>query len=208
VMPLFRKSEPAPSPAQLPALYQPPVQPSAAPKASELERQIRAVIWQHMSPALAHAAALSLPELIDWTSGVSRLTTPQIEALARKIGLIDTPVTDVDRIRARLNVELKKAQGFGRLDWPGGAKGEDDLRGFIAGENCLTYDELNRLAKEFWGRNVELDRETAMLKSTAAPATPMGRGPDPWMGGSNVPAINEKVILSLQTRLRELEALA
>jgi hypothetical protein len=207
---LFRKSEPAPAaggPSTAVALYQPPVQPSAAPKASDLERQIRAVIWQHISPVLAHAAGLSLPELIDWTSGVSRLTTPQIEALARHIGLIDTPVTGIDKIRARLVVELKRAQGFGRLDWPGGGKGEDDLRSFIAGENCLTYGELNRLAKEFW-QNVELDPETAELKSTAPPATSVGVRPPQWTSGSNVPWINEKAISRLQTRLRQLEALA
>ena len=160
-----------------------------------------------MSPALAHAAGLSLPELIDWVSGATRLSTPQIEAIARKMGLIDTPVTGVDKIRARLVVEMKRAQGFGRLEWPGGGKGEDDLRSFVAGDNCLTYQDLNRLAQEFW-QNVELDPETAELKSTAPPATPMGLVPGPWANGSNVPAINAKVVLSLQTRLRQLEALA
>ena len=40
-MSLFRKAEPEPPPAQLPVLYEPPVQPSAAPKATSLEHEIR-----------------------------------------------------------------------------------------------------------------------------------------------------------------------
>ena len=151
-MPLFAKktTEPEPPASQEVVLYEPPIQPSAAPKASDLEREIRREIWQHMSPQLAHSAGLSLPELIDYVSGAARLSTVQVEALARHMGIIKTPPTDIDKIRARLNVELKKALGFSRLEWPGGGKGADDLRSFVAGENCLTFDELNRLAREFW----------------------------------------------------------
>jgi hypothetical protein len=177
-----------------------------APKASDLERQIRAVTWQHMSPQLAHAANLSLPELIDWTSGVTRLSTPQIEALARKMGLLDTPVTGVDAIRARLNVALKKRPDFtAHIEWPRGQKGEEELRAFAAGEDCLTLDELNKLAKEFWGLNFELDPETLLLRSTNTHATSLGCGPAPYTGGSNVPGINEKMIQSLQARRKELQ---
>ncbi len=205
-MPLFAKktTEPEPPASQEVVLYEPPIQPSAAPKASDLEREIRREIWQHMSPQLAHSAGLSLPELIDYVSGAARLSTVQVEALARHMGIIKTPPTDIDKIRARLNVELKKALGFSRLEWPGGGKGDDDLRRFAAGENCLTYDELNRLAKEFWG-NVVLDPETAMLHG--APATPLCAGyTERWKGGSNVVGLNAKHILHMRQKLAELEA--
>jgi hypothetical protein len=152
-----RKAPEPPAPAQLPVLYEPAVKPSAALKASDLEREIRSVIWQHIGPDLARSANLSLPELIDWVSGVSRLSNPQIEALARKIGLLDTQETGVDIIRARLVAMMRERPTFDWLDWPGGAKGEDHLRDFAAGANgVLTVKELNCLAREFFGQ-VELD---------------------------------------------------
>ena len=181
-MPLFqRKAAPVLAlspPEPLPAAV--PLQPSAAPKASDLEKEIRSVIWQHISPELARTANLSLPELIDWISGVSRLSTPQIEALARKIGLIDTPETGIDRIRAKLVAMVRRRPTFAWLDWPGGGRGEDNLRDFAAGANgVLTLNELNSLAREFWGKYAELDQQTLMLKSTAPAPEPLGRGPDP-----------------------------
>jgi hypothetical protein len=124
---------------------------------------------------------LSLPELIDWVSGVSRLSTPQIEALGRKMGLIDTPYTGVDLIRDRLRIAMKKRAGsLAYLEWPGGGKGEDNLRAFVAGENCLTFDEMSRLAREFFGKNISLDPQTAMLRSDNTAAASMGVGPPPF----------------------------
>ena len=112
-MPLFtRKAEPSPAPPppmQLPTIHEAPTTPAAAPKASrELEREIRREIWQHISPDLARSAGLSLPELIDWISGAARLSTPQIEAIARKMGLLDSPETGVDAIRKALVARMKR----------------------------------------------------------------------------------------------------
>jgi hypothetical protein len=175
-----RKAPEPPAPAQLPVLYEPAVKPSAAPKAGELEKQIRSVIWQHIGPELARSANLSLPELIDWISGATRLSNPQIEALARKMGLLDTPETGVDVIRARLQAVMRKRPTFDWLEWPGGGKGEENLRDFAAGANgVLTVKELNFLAREFFGK-VELDPQTAMLRSNSPAPTSMGRGPDPY----------------------------
>ena len=182
LMPFFAKKAvepPAPALAQLPAPSGPAISSLPAPKATDLERDIRANIWGHISPGLAHAAGLSLPELVDWVHGVTRLSTPQIEALARRMGILDTPETGVDAIRARLVAVMRKRPTFEWLDWPARGRGEDDLRAFAAGENCLTLAELNLLAKEFYGK-AEIDPQTAMLRSTAPEPTSMGRPPDPY----------------------------
>ena len=184
-MNLFGKKPELPSaiaaPAQLPTLYEPPVQPSAAPKATDLERAIRAVIWQHICPDLARAAGMSLPELIDAISGVARFTTPQIEALGRRMGIIDTPETGVDVLRKALAARMRTRANFDWLEFPGGGRGEDNLRDFIAGADCLTLPELNILARDFYGKHTEVDPQTAMLKSNAPPPSPLGRGPGPYV---------------------------
>ena len=193
-MNLFRKAEPTPSPASTAVVpYELPPQPSAAPKATDLERQIRSQIWPVMSPDLARAASLNLAELIDWVSGASRLSTPQIEALARKMGLLDKPETGVDVLRAHLTVAMKRRIDFAQhIEWPGGGKGEDDLRNFAAGENCLTLPELNRLAREFLGRHVNLDPETALLRSTAPPPVRQGVHPPRWVPPATKPDYSHK----------------
>jgi hypothetical protein len=185
-MALFRKSAPEPSsaiasPAQVPALYEPPPQPSAAPRASDLEKQIRSQIWLHMSPDLARSANLSLPELIDWISGASRLSQPQINAIARHMNLLDTPETGVDVLRKALAARMKTRINFDWLEFPGGGRGEDNLRDFIAGADCLTLPELNILARDFYGKHTEVDPHTAMLKSNAPEPTPLGSGPGPYV---------------------------
>jgi hypothetical protein len=201
-MALFRKAAPEPSSAQLPALYQPPVQPSAAPKASDLEREIRREIWQHMSPDLARSANLSLPELIDWISGATRLSQPQINAIARHMGLLDTPETGVDVLRKALAARMKKRINFDWLDFPGGGRGEDNLRDFIAGADCLTLPELNILARDFYGKHTEVDPQTAMLKSTGPEPTPLGSGPGPYVRPANAypPIVSGQEQLSLYPR--------
>jgi hypothetical protein len=155
---LFRKSaEPSSSPAQLPVLYEPPVKPSAAPKAGDLEREIRREIWQHMSPALAASAGLSLSDLLDWTTGVLRLSPLQIEAIARKMGILDTPVSGLAVIRQAMErLTNGKFPSWGaagnrrrRLD----TLGEEDslsmqhhaaVHAFIAGDDsALTLPEIN-----------------------------------------------------------------
>ena len=181
-MPFFQRKAaepPAPAIAQLPAPSGPALAVLPAPKATSLEQDIRANIWAHISPELARAAGLSLPELLDYIHGVSRLSAPQINAIARRMGLLDSPETGIDVLRAHLVAVMRKRPTFDWLDWPNGGKGEDNLRAFAAGENCLTLPELNRLAREFFGKHVEVDPATAMLRSNAPEPTVMGRGPDP-----------------------------
>jgi hypothetical protein len=184
---LFRKSEPAPPPVSTAVVpYEAPPQPSAAPKATDLERQIRSQIWTCISPDLARAAGLSLPELIDWVSRVTRLSMAQVEALARKMGLLTTPRTGVDVIRDRLRAAMKKRLDFAaHIDWPRGQKGEEELRAFANGEDgALTYPEMGMLVREFCGSFVELDPQSLALKSTSPPATPLcapDYGHDPFV---------------------------
>ena len=157
-MALFRKSaEPSSSPAQLPVLYEPPVKPSAAPKAGDLEREIRREIWQHMSPDLARAAGLSLSDLLDWTTGVLRLSPLQIEAIARKIGILNTPVSGLSIIRQAMERMTRgKFPSWGAAGNRRHRKdtlGEEDglsmqhhaaVQAFIAGDDrALTLDEIN-----------------------------------------------------------------
>ena len=204
-MALFRKAaEPSSTPVQLPALYQPPIQPSAAPKASDLEKQIRANVWPVMSPELAHAAGLSLAELIDYVSGASRLSPPQIEALARKMGLIeDLPPTGIDLVRGRLRVMMKKWPNFvTHFEW---RHGDQALRDFLDG-GSLTLDQVNFLARAFFGEKVSIDPVTAELRWPANVATSAGVPPGPWTGGSNVAGINAMAVQNLRTRLKALEA--
>ena len=164
--PFARKSaEPAPSTAV--ALYQPPAKPSAAQPAGALEREIRSVIWQHMGPDLARSAGLSLSDLIDWVS-VARLSTFQVEAIARKIGILNTPVSGLDIIRqAMARLTQGQVPGWGaagnrrrRLD----TLGEEDalslrhhaaVQAFIAGDNAaLTLDEINEFIRH-WRNGVD-----------------------------------------------------
>jgi hypothetical protein len=203
---LFRKSaDPAPSTEVVP--YQPPVKPSAALPAGALEREIRREIWSHMSPELAHAAQLSLAELFDWTSGATRLSPPQIEALARKMGLIeDTPPTGVDLVRSKLRVMMKKWPSFvTHFEW---RHGDQALRDFLDG-GSLTHGQVEFLARAFYGEGVSIDPQTAELRRPVREAAPVSTLKfENWSKGSNVPGINEMVTQNLRERLRQLEASA
>jgi hypothetical protein len=98
------------------------------------------------------------------------------------MGLIDTPESGVDRIRAKLDAVMRQRPAIVEwLDWPRGQRDEDRLRDFAAGANgVLTIPELNFLARAFFGRFVEVDPGTAMLKSNAPAPETIGRGPDPY----------------------------
>jgi hypothetical protein len=205
---LFRKSaDPSSPPAQLPVLYEPPVKPSAAPKATEIESLVRAAIWGKLSPEPGRVVGLTVPELLEFCAGARRLSSPDVMALARAIGVVNTPETGVDILRRTLTARMNKRVGFDWLEWPGGGKGEENLRDFMAGADCLTLPELNHLCREFYGKHMIVDPDTAMLKSTAPPATPTGPPPPHHRGGSNVPSINQLTIATLKRQLTALEAL-
>ena len=160
-----------------------------------------------MGPDLARAAGLSVPELLDFVSGVTRLSQPQLTALGRKMGLVVGAETGIDKLRAKLVAMMRKRTDFGWLEQRRGGRGEENLRSFMAGENCLTLEELDDLAKELFGKHMSVDPSTAALKSNAPPATPMcgpGHGV-PWANGSNVPFIQEKAIANARAQLARLE---
>jgi hypothetical protein len=169
-------------------LYEPSASSLPASRQSELERRIRSEVWSHMSPDLAHAAGLTLPELIDWVSGIGRLSALQTTAIAMKMGLIPAaPKTGIDAIRTRLIGLMKQrpADFVILLEWRGG---EQALRDFVEGEpgTGLTIQELDHLAEYFWGKGVSLDPQTALLRRpVSSEPTSMGRPPDRWTGGSN-----------------------
>jgi hypothetical protein len=175
---LFRKPEPPIAPSTAMAVA---ATPSHAPKASEIEGQVRAAVWGHLSPELGRVVGLTVPELLEWVSGARRLAPPDVMALARKIGVVDTPETGVDAIRGKLNAMMRKRVDFGWLDWSVGGRDADNLRDFMAGADCLTLPELNRLARELYGKHVSLDPVTAMLRSEGPAATAMGSGPGPYV---------------------------
>ena len=181
----------APVREKRPAPYAPADQARMAQKATELEKQIRATIWSgHISPALAHAVGLSLAELIDFASGVTRLSAAQATVLAQKMGLIpDAPRTGVDAVRTRLVGLIKKrpTDFISVLDWRGGEK---VLRDFVDGEVTLTLEELDHLAGHFWGKGVDLDPQTAMLRRpvSAEPTVVCSLRPEPWAAARIFPA--------------------
>ena len=110
-----------------------------------------------MSPALAASAGLSLSDLLDWTTGVLRLSPLQIEAIARKMGILDTPVSGLAVIRQAMErLTNGKFPSWGaagnrrrRLD----TLGEENslsmqhhaaVHAFIAGDDsALTLPEIN-----------------------------------------------------------------
>lgn len=150
-MSLFRKSA-HPDPSTAVALYEPPIQPSAAPKASDLEARIRAAIWTHLSPALANAAGLSsVAEVLEWVSSSRRLEPSQIAAMGKFMGLVVEPPTGLDRIRSMVATRLKRSavanllfdksvQSELRLDF-------NDLESFAEGFDNLLPFQLNGLAR-------------------------------------------------------------
>ena len=157
-----------------------------------------------MSPDLAHAANLSLAELIDFTSGARRLSQPQIEALARRMGLLTTPRTGVDVVRDKLRVTMKKWPNFvSHFEWRGSPQA---LQNFLDGE-ALTHEEVNWLARELIGKDVSVG-EDGQLRRPAPVATPLcAAGHDgPWRHGSNVPFIREMAAAHLRAQLAQLEA--
>jgi hypothetical protein len=198
----------APSTALTVAPSVPPT-PSHAPKAIEIEAQVRAAIWGHLSPELGRVANLDVAGLLEFCSGARRLSAPDVMALGRAIGVVHTPETGVDRLRKALAARMTKRLNFDWLEFPGGGRGEDNLRDFIAGADCLTLPELNHICREICGRHTEVDSQTAMIKSNAPPPTPMcgpGHGV-PWSKGSNIPGLNEKMLDATRAKLRELEML-
>jgi hypothetical protein len=203
---LFRKSEPAPAATAVVA-YAPPPQPSAAPPATDLERQIRREIWSCMSPELAHAAQLSLAELIDWVSGATRLSPPQIDALGRKMGLLeDTPPTGIDTVRAHLRVTLKRygANFSSHFEW---RHGEQALRDFLDG-GSLTHAQVEFLARALIGKDVSIDPVTAELRRPPVVSTPLSTlAYEPWRRGSSIPRLNELGLAHARKKVRELEAI-
>ena len=146
-----------------------------------------------------------LAELIDYVSGASRLSPPQIDALARKMGLIeDLPPAGVDLVRARLRVMMRKWPNFvTHFEW---RHGDQALRDFLDG-GSLTLDQVNFLARAFFGEEVSVDPETAELRRPPKVVTSPGVPPGPWTGGSNVAGINAMAVQNLRTRLKALEVL-
>ena len=118
------------------------------------------------------------------------------------MGLLDTPETGVDVLRKALAARMKKRINFDWLEFPGGGRGEDNLRDFIAGADCLTLPELNILARDFYGKHTEVDPVTAMLKSNAPPPTPLGLGPGPYVRPANAypPIVSGQEQMSLYPR--------
>jgi hypothetical protein len=150
-MALFtRKSEPPASTAVV--TYQPPIQPSAAPRATTLETEIRREIFHHLSPALANAAGLaSVAELLEWVSGARRLDSQALNAVGRMMGLLVEPPTGLDRIRSMVAARLKRTalanllfdksvQSALRLDF-------NDLQNFAEGFDNLSSVQLDGLAR-------------------------------------------------------------
>jgi hypothetical protein len=204
-MALFRKSaEPASSSATTAVVpYESRPQPSMGPKATDLERRIRSQIWQHMSPELAHAADLTLAELIDFTSGATRLSKVQLEALGRKMGLLeDLPPTGIDLVRRRLRVMMKKWPNFvSHFEW---RHGEQALQNFLEGDS-LAHAQVEFLARAFFGDKVSIDPVTAELRWPANVAEPTGPPPPNHRGGSNVPSMNQMAIATYKRLIAELE---
>lgn len=69
-----------------------------------------------MGPDLARAAGLSVPELLDFVSGVTRLSQPQLTALGRKMGLVVGAETGIDKLRAKLVAMMRKRADLGGLE--------------------------------------------------------------------------------------------
>jgi hypothetical protein len=113
----FRKSEPpsAPSPARLPALYEPPPQSLPASKAPADERALRARIWQggFIGPDLARACGLSLSALVEYAHGGTSISVTQQAAIARFVGLGDGSVPALQIIRDAMERRMRN----GRPDW-------------------------------------------------------------------------------------------
>ena len=124
-MAFFTRKADAPPVPQLPAPTGPQPAVLPAPRANNLEQDIRREIWQHMGPDLARAAGLSVPELLDFVSGVTRLSQPQLTALGRKMGLIVGAETGIDKLRAKLVAMMRKRTDFGWLNSGAAAGGRE-----------------------------------------------------------------------------------
>jgi hypothetical protein len=209
----FRKTEPAAPP-------EPPKPIKALAPRPTLEAEVRAVIWQKMSPELCAAADVSWSDLHDWIMGDrSRLTPLKLEAVARQLGLLTTPVSALGVIREALEVRL----GQHSCDWGpsrlnrvpdiGVNQGEENpssaahvarLRAFVNyGE--IDLDTLNGFVREKWGPSAYYDPEADLLCKRDT-AIPTGPPPGPWTGGSNVPGVNQLTIATLKRQLKALEA--
>ena len=194
--PFSRKSAELPAAsAQLPVLYAPPVKPSAAPKAGELEREIRREIWQHMSPDLARSARLSLSDLIDFTTGVLRLSPLQLDAIARKMGIIDTPVSGLAVIREAMERATRGTfptwGAAGNRRHRNDTLGEEDalscrhhdaVQAFIAGDNsALTFAEIDEFLCHWRGTSDAYYDPEADPLCKRDTATAQGSGPPPFV---------------------------
>jgi hypothetical protein len=63
---------------------------------------VRAAIWGKLSPELGRVVGLTVPELLEFCAGARRLSSPDVMALARAIGVVNTPETGVDILRRAL----------------------------------------------------------------------------------------------------------
>jgi hypothetical protein len=176
-MALFSRREPQ---AQLPAVREPPVEPQRVLDPGELEAAVRARVWPKISAQLAADANMSLDELLSALHG-GAFSTPQVEALARALDIQGAPpMTGVDVIRATLGRRLKRRGSFAAfINFPRGSAGEADLIAFAGGESCLTIEEMNLVAKAFFGVHAELDPATLMLTKGGPEPTSIGSGPPP-----------------------------
>ena len=163
---------------------------------------MRAAIWGKLSPELGRVVGLTVPELLEFCAGARRLSSPDVMALARAIGVVNTPETGVDILRRALTARMKKRVGFDWLEFPGGGRGEDNLRDIMAGADSLTLSELNHLCREFYGKYTEVDPHTAMLKSNAPEPARLGSGPGPYVRPANAypPIVSGQEQLSLYPR--------
>jgi hypothetical protein len=203
----------------------PPEPPKAlrapAPRAT-LDAEIRAVIYQHMGRIGELAAATGVPasNLSDWIFGDrSRLTPLQVEAVARAVGVLTTPVSGLAVIRAALEVRLSQSP----VDWgpsrlnrvpdigttqdeenPSSAAHAARLRRFVDyGE--IDSETLQGFVAVRWGPAAYYDPETdaICMRDTAEP---MGPPPPRHRGGSNVPTMNQMAIATYKRLIADLEA--
>jgi hypothetical protein len=167
-MALFQKKTPEPEPS------------APAPASPDLERKVRGEIWNHISPALAAAAGLSLPELLEFVSGARRLSHAQVTTLARRMGFVTAPATGLDVLRDMVVARLKQsALSKATLDELG--LDRTALAAFSEGSD-LPEPQLGALAKLFF--DASFDPVANVLKPLEPrPVTPLCAGyPPPAKG--------------------------
>lgn len=210
-MSLFAKKavEPAAPPAPPKSLKAP------SPRAT-LADEVRALLWPKMSPSLCAAVGVSWSDLSDWYFGASaRLTQPQLENVARHLGLL-TPVSALEVIREALEVRLRQRP----CDWGASRNNRPPDRGVEQGaENpssaahvarlkaFVDYGEidietLQEFVRERWGAGAWYDSEADAIRKRD---TATRIGPAPWSGKASSPETNERTIAWMRERLKQLE---